>query len=172
MHVDKHQITIDIAAYGWQEQDWQGFYPADLPEDWRLGYYSNEFRSIVVPIDVWQDADRDSVEDWRDAVHAGFRFYFEVAAGQPPSKEQRLTLAPLKSQRGGWVCPVASAVDHTVPSLWYEGGAEPRRMRAAIESLHTGMGDSERGVIVVRSKLEPWQVATDMRQLVELMGFS
>lgn len=32
------------------------FYPADLPEDWRLSYYSNEFSSIVVKL---SDIDAD-----------------------------------------------------------------------------------------------------------------
>lgn len=33
-----------IGALGWQHEAWQeSFYPDDLPPEWRLGYYSNEF---------------------------------------------------------------------------------------------------------------------------------
>ncbi|MGM0678311.1 MAG: hypothetical protein ACQESY_00395 [Pseudomonadota bacterium] len=38
-----------IGSCGWQHEDWQdSYYPADLPPDWRLGYYSNEFPLAVI----------------------------------------------------------------------------------------------------------------------------
>lgn len=40
---------ILIGSFGWQHEGWQGsYYPADLPPEWRLGYYSNEFPLAVV----------------------------------------------------------------------------------------------------------------------------
>jgi uncharacterized protein YecE (DUF72 family) len=170
--VEKHQIMLDIAAYGWQSESWQGFYPADLPDDWRLDFYSNEFRSIVVPAEIWQGITPDMVSDWHDAVHNQFRFYFDVSPEQLPSKEQRLVMAALKSRRGGWVCQPPASVDKMVPSIWYAGPAEPRLMREAIEQLHQSLGEANRGLIVVNSIINPWDVAADMRQLAELMGYS
>lgn len=38
-----------IGSLGWQHAGWQGnYYPEDLPADWRLGYYSNEFPLAVI----------------------------------------------------------------------------------------------------------------------------
>lgn len=42
-----HRILI--GSLGWQHAAWQdNFYPEDLPPEWRLGYYSNEFPLAVV----------------------------------------------------------------------------------------------------------------------------
>jgi len=168
--VKKHEIVIDIAAYGWQGEAWQGFYPADLPDDWRLDFYSNEFRSVVVPADMWPSINPDMVEEWLDAVHDEFRFYFEITAEQLPSQEQNAMMVSLESQWGGWVCQTPDGGDQT-PSAWYGGEAIPRQMREAIDKLYANLGSSQRGVIVVDSTIEPWEVASDMRQLVELMGY-
>jgi len=71
-----HDKTIRVGACGWDHIDWPGaFYPDDLPEDWRLSYYANEFSSILVPEDVWQANDAD-FEQWVEDVPDDFRFYF------------------------------------------------------------------------------------------------
>jgi len=58
-----------VGAYGWDHVDWQGvFYPDDLPEDWRLTYYANEFKSVYVPQSVWLHASIDDIEEWADGT--------------------------------------------------------------------------------------------------------
>jgi hypothetical protein len=43
-----------IGAEGWQHAQWQGgFYPEDLPTDWQLAYYSNEFAVALIPAAYW-----------------------------------------------------------------------------------------------------------------------
>ncbi len=170
-----HEISasmhvIDVAAYGWESEPWQGFYPADLPEDWRLDYYSNEFRAVVIPAEVWREMTEEMVEEWADAVHDEFRLYFEVTSEQKLSAEQSAAINSLGEQFGGWVCRSHSEAA-TLPSVWYEGEVEPRQMREVIEQLHQELGSKSRGVIVVSSTNEPWDVASDMRLLVELMGY-
>jgi len=169
--VEKHQIVIDIAAYGWESESWQGFYPADLPEDWHLDFYSNEFRSVVVALDMWPDITPDVVEEWLDAVDAEFRFYFEATDGQIISPEQSTAIELLGIQWGGWVCRNSLRIDDATPSIWYGGETAPRQMREVIEQLHAALGRDKRGVIVVSTTNDPWQVASDTRQLVELMGY-
>lgn len=70
--------NIQLAARGWQHSRWcDGFYPEDLPADWQLSYYSNEFDAVLVPADYWT---RDSLQeciDWCAQVHPEFRFYLE-----------------------------------------------------------------------------------------------
>lgn len=40
---------ILIGSLGWQHDGWQDdYYPQDLPSEWRLGYYSNEFPLAVI----------------------------------------------------------------------------------------------------------------------------
>jgi hypothetical protein len=70
---------IDVAALGWEHPQWHGeFYPADLPPEWRLTYYANEFSSVVVPAAKWWDAAEEEVNAWQDAVSDSFRFYWEL----------------------------------------------------------------------------------------------
>lgn len=38
-------MEIDMGALDWMGPDWlASYYPPDLPEDWRLAYYANEYR--------------------------------------------------------------------------------------------------------------------------------
>jgi len=49
-----HAYRILLGAAGWQHASWQGdFYPDGLPEEWRLGFYGNEFRLVLLPAAEW-----------------------------------------------------------------------------------------------------------------------
>lgn len=69
---------INLGAYGWLHPHWLNtFYPEDLPEDWRLGYYSNEFNTVLVPASYWQGLHVDECEGWLDDVPPEFQFFIE-----------------------------------------------------------------------------------------------
>lgn len=73
------RTQIQIAARGIQHAVWQGeFYPDDLPQDWRLTYYSNEFRALVVPAAEWVLAQEDELAQWLADTDEAFSFYLEV----------------------------------------------------------------------------------------------
>jgi len=75
----KSHTDIIVAARGWSYPAWrQSFYPDDLPEDWLLAYYSNEFRAVVVPAAEFADVDTLEVERWMEDVVEDFEFYLEV----------------------------------------------------------------------------------------------
>ena len=78
--------TISAGAYGWRHAHWSNtFYPQDLPsggaeddaEDWRLSYYSNQFDSVMIPVDYWSSDIIVDCESWLDDVHEQFRFVVE-----------------------------------------------------------------------------------------------
>ena len=70
--------TINVGAYGWLHPHWiNSFYPEDLPLDWRLGYYSNEFNTVLVPSFYWQDQYLADCAALLDDVHSGFQFFIE-----------------------------------------------------------------------------------------------
>lgn len=87
-------MEITIAACGWQGPEWDYFYPADLPADWRLDYYANEFLAVVVPYDEWSVAGDEALLAWPQQVRADFRFYWEL-----PS-EARAAQTRLQQLRG------------------------------------------------------------------------
>ena len=66
-------------SVGWDHSGWTGlFYPEDLPREWRLTYYANEFRGVLLPFRSWITARRQNLADWADDVHEGFQFYLEL----------------------------------------------------------------------------------------------
>ena len=70
--------TINVGAYGWLHRHWtNSFYPEDLPADWRLGYYSNEFNTVLVPSFYWQEQYLTDCAALLDDVHSGFQFFIE-----------------------------------------------------------------------------------------------
>jgi len=75
----KSHTDITVAARGWSYPAWsESFYPDDLPEDWHLAYYSNEFRAVMVPAAEFANVDPLEVERWVEDVVEGFEFYLEV----------------------------------------------------------------------------------------------
>lgn len=60
--LSSHRILI--GASGWRHNHWhEQFYPEDLPEDWQLAYYGNEFPVVLIREQEWQ---QDEVESWLD----------------------------------------------------------------------------------------------------------
>lgn len=71
-------MNLSVGAWGWKHPEWEKdvFYPDDLPVDWQLSYYSNEFDVVVVPATYWGVEGYDE-EDWLDDVEDDFGFYIE-----------------------------------------------------------------------------------------------
>lgn len=68
--------AILIGARGWDNDEWVGgFYPDDLPDDWRLGYYSNRLRAVLVPAGIWQG--QPEFDTWLEDIDPGFRLVLE-----------------------------------------------------------------------------------------------
>ena len=83
-----------LGARGWEHAGWDAdFYPDDLPADWRLAYYANQFPVVLVPAERFDAATGDELEEWADEVGEGFRFLVELspqAAAEPEPTGARL----------------------------------------------------------------------------------
>jgi hypothetical protein len=53
-----------IGTRGWNPDSGSDFYPAELPDDWRFCYYSNNLRSVLVPQETWDAVQRADVAQW------------------------------------------------------------------------------------------------------------
>lgn len=94
MSVETHRVLI--GACGWKYQAWlNDFYDDDLPEDWQLGFYSNEFSVVYISASDWLD--ETCLDEWKEGVSDAFRFILEVPADviQDP---QRFTSALTKAK--------------------------------------------------------------------------
>jgi hypothetical protein len=68
-----------VGTVGWDHDDWVGeYYPDDLPRDWRFGYYSNDYRSVLVPEDHWPMDHLSLVQEWLADSSEEFRFVLQL----------------------------------------------------------------------------------------------
>ena len=75
MSVETHRVLI--GACGWKHTAWlDEFYSDDLPEDWHLGFYSNEFPVVYVAAGDW--VDETDIDEWIDDISDNFRFILQV----------------------------------------------------------------------------------------------
>jgi hypothetical protein len=123
-----------IAARGWDHDGWAGsLYPEDLPSEWRLSYYANEFRAVLIPFGSWVAVSAESALHWRNEIHANFRFFLELPAGTAPVKELS------RFRRLGGIVAVSLASPTTIepdkPSMSLTTGApnSGREFRAGIQ---------------------------------------
>jgi hypothetical protein len=78
---DDTNDNVNVGAYGWLHPHWLGgFYHEDMPEEWQLNYYSNEFNCVLVPADYWHAEHGYDCDSWLDDVHENFVFYLELPA--------------------------------------------------------------------------------------------
>jgi uncharacterized protein YecE (DUF72 family) len=71
--------AILVGTRGWDHDDWSGgFYPDDLPAGWRLTYYANWLRAVLVPGETWDGADVEVLRQWAADCDEAFRFVLEL----------------------------------------------------------------------------------------------
>ncbi len=100
---------ILIGTRGWDRPDWTGgFYPETLPDDWRLGYYANHLRAVLVPAETVARADAAQVRTWVEETYDEFRFVLEVPAVSP---DLSCLVTPIRSQAAGLLLRVPEAVE-------------------------------------------------------------
>lgn len=105
---------LSLAAHGWEHQSWVGaFYPADLPDEWRLAYFANEFHAVVIPAGRLDAVAAADVDVWRGEVPPGFRFLVELPGAdrgwQGIWPHWAALFADLGEHLFGFVCPCGRA---------------------------------------------------------------
>jgi len=94
MSVDTHRVLM--GACGWNHEAWlDNFYSEDLPEDWRLGFYSNEFPVVYVAAEQWLGS--ENLSEWSEDVAESFRFILEISA-EVLEDQQRFSCAIEKAK--------------------------------------------------------------------------
>ena len=94
---------MQIGSVEWLHDHWQAsYYPEDLPRDWWLTYYSNEFPCVLTAPDL---ARTDTAAQWLADTHARFRFFLYLQALRESEWSVALVLAQALGERlGGIVC--------------------------------------------------------------------
>jgi len=71
--------TIFVGSRGVSHSAWcEGFYPDDLPLEWRLSYYSNEFSALLLLQDDIDSLSSEEVIEWLEDLDDGFSLLYEL----------------------------------------------------------------------------------------------
>jgi hypothetical protein len=102
--------VVLIGAYGWQHKDWLGeFYPDDLPDEWQLGYYGNEYQVVLVPASYWSQGP-DVFEEWLQESNESLKMICEWPAQgstQAQLTDARRAIDTLSSRVLGVLVPLS-----------------------------------------------------------------
>jgi hypothetical protein len=111
--LESHRILIGTC--GWLHDNWQeSFYPEDLPSDWYLGYYGNEFPVVLVGEKEWQQA--GSAEEWLEETDDLPMFICEIPLQDPGNDVLQQADSYLKaaSQMGDRCLGIVCRVNHSI----------------------------------------------------------
>jgi len=157
--------NLRVGACGWQHAHWTGdFYPEDLPLDWRLNYYANEFPVVLLPEREWKNGQAEW-QSWLDEVEPGFGFYLQYT--QPPDARQQIALSKaLGDHLQGFVGAGAGELDKRAGVALVE--LSTRDMRGWRQWLQQQAGGL-RAVFPCDQYLSYRQLS-EFRDLVEMLG--
>lgn len=157
-----------IGAQGWEHTAWSGsFYPDDLPPEWRLTYYANEFPLLLVPLEVWRTGDEERFRSWYEDVSGRFRFVLDFTAADPADGESLQRLERCRSALGerlaGAVCWTApSATEH---ARWRVGLGVHGMLATALEVPQMPSGVRLASDATTLCALVPSEAAGDLKWL-------
>ncbi len=89
--------AIQIGSLGWSNPAWvESFYPADMPEEWRLTYFNTQFNCVFLERAFWRQASPADLTQWYEDTHEKFLFLLEGEALSAPAelREKALMIQP------------------------------------------------------------------------------
>lgn len=120
-----------VGARGWEHPSWRGgFYPEDLPDDWRLSYYANAFRAVLVPAERLGEASAGEMAQWGEDVPEGFRFFLEVSGA---------LMETYQGDASGFLA-YTGAIGHSVGGIVLDLESAPVPVAARLGSWLTQLG--------------------------------
>lgn len=121
--------TVLTGAADWRPTNWASeYYPEDLPSEWRLSYYANEYSTVLIKMDEWMlDDQREVLDEMLVDCHKEFRPVLSINTeiNTPEQADAFVTwLASLDEdiglQRlaGVMLSDIDAALDHEVLQRW------------------------------------------------------
>ena len=71
-------MVLALGAAGWLHPEWEeGFYPEDMPPEWRLAFYNTQFNCVFLSRTDWRQVATGEWEAWREDTGETFLFLLE-----------------------------------------------------------------------------------------------
>lgn len=97
------EFRLIVGAADWRHPRWVGdYYPEDLPPEWRLAFYANDFTGVLLAEARWRGAAEAAWAHWREEAPAGFRFLLGMEEDAADRSAERCAQL-LGPAFGGWV---------------------------------------------------------------------
>ncbi len=149
----KHPLlegNVLLGTRGWDWPAWgRDFYPADMPQEWRLTFYNTQFQCVFVPADRWRGATEKELKQWAEDTHDQFLFLLEAEQGAavPEALQDRA------------LC--ISALDARI--TWFDGHSD-------LKSLAKELKDRRAGPLILLSRDGDLSQLERVRTLLGLLG--
>ena len=79
---------VRIATLGWEFTSWnESYYPEDIPDDWKLAFYANDFSAVVLPERFWRKEALTSLIEMLNDLDEAFAVYCLVQSRLPSVEE-------------------------------------------------------------------------------------
>lgn len=120
------EYLVYLGARDWRQPGWAGgFYPSDMPEEWRLSFYATHFSCVWLDEPAWRTVDPASLQGWLHDVPDGFRFL--LAAGDASTATHPPGIPVSES--------ILLCSDRQMPRLvWFDRDTDLRDLAARIQS--------------------------------------
>jgi len=93
---------IGIGCKGLNHANWlTDYYPEDLPPEWRLSFYANDFSVLLLPPSEWQDLER--LEGQLEEFDGQLRIYCQIEHDWPEESTAHHLKQMLGDNFAGWV---------------------------------------------------------------------
>lgn len=107
-----------IGTRDWQNTDWaREFYPDNLPEDWRFCFYSNQFRTVLVPGTVWGSISEDEINTWIEDSDDEFKIVCEL----PKTLSETISISELEKLFQEFLIKTKPLENQIVACFWEPG---------------------------------------------------
>jgi hypothetical protein len=144
-----------VGCAGWEHPQWVGgFYPDEMPPEWRLTFYNTAFPCVYLAYEEWSGRDLKTLRAWVEDTLEPFRFVLEPgSAGLSDGDRDRLAaLAPRLDPLGGQV-------------VWLEGKPDLKRLAGELKVLAGCTGP----VYLIRRDHD-LEAMDQLKILLEIMG--
>lgn len=114
-----------LGVKGWLWHEWErGFYPEDMPPEWRLAFYNTQFDCVFLSADQWRSISVDLLNQWQEDTRDAFLFLLE---GEPGTNVPR----PLQDRA---LC--LDAQDERI--TWFDGQTDIRQLAEGLKQMREG----------------------------------
>lgn len=175
-------MEILIGACGWDQTGLtQSYYPADLPAEWRLSYFANEYKTVWVPSNCWRSWTDTDISAIAKDMPERFRMVLELNGGGTDQissisvKIPQIVGACVYPEAGDSFFRAGTLIstnnDIVIAFVDMDKCRSLRELRVRLESWIDDSATASTALIFVESPQNVAKYLQEIKILIELMGY-